>query len=574
MEKKSVGSFALVLHSHLPYVVGHGRWPHGMDWLNEAAAETYLPLLEACESLAAEGISPRFTVGLTPILCEMLASGTFQEEFRAYLDDKVRAAAADEAEFSRTGRKHLQSLAQMWREHYGRLGRQFDQQLQGDVLGAFRRLQDEGHIEIITCAATHGYLPLLCEDVSVQAQVKTAVRCHRRHFGRAPKGFWLPECAYRPAYRWVPPLAEGGEPRERKGVEEFLSENGIEFFIVDSHLLKGGEAIGVYIDRFDTLRQLWRQFESEYQPAPEKKERSPYEAHLVGVKPDKKPVGVLARDPKTGIQVWSGEHGYPGDGAFLDFHKKHFPGGLRYWGVTGPKADLADKKEYEPEKAQAQLAPQAIHFADLVEEVLREDKEQRGSPGLLVAPFDTELFGHWWFEGPQWLYRMRKELESRAVRCVTASEYLAERPPRVVVSLPEGSWGQGGFHYIWLNKWTEWTWKHVYRAERRMVELAGRYASDERPEVQRVLKQLARELLLLQSSDWQFLISTWSARDYAELRVGVHDEYFNLLAVLLEKAAAGEAFSPEDENLLQECERQDAVFADIEPKWWARLEYA
>ncbi|HEQ60707.1 MAG TPA: DUF1957 domain-containing protein, partial [Firmicutes bacterium] len=245
MNKANEGCFALVLHSHLPYVVAHGRWPHGMDWLNEAAAETYLPLLEACRRLVGEGISPRFTIGLTPILCEMLASDTFRSEFRAYLEDKVEAAAIDEKEFSRTGRARLEQLARMWREHYERLREQFEQ-LGGDVVAEFRRLQDEGHIEIITCAATHGYLPLLCEDISIQAQVKTAVQCHRRHFGRAPKGFWLPECAYRPAYRWEPPLPEGGEARERKGVEEFLSENGIEFFFIDSHLLKGGEAIGVY----------------------------------------------------------------------------------------------------------------------------------------------------------------------------------------------------------------------------------------------------------------------------------------------------------------------------------------
>lgn len=573
MNIENKGCFALVLHSHLPYVLSHGRWPHGVDWLNEAAAETYLPLLTVCEKLISEGISPRFTIGLTPILCEMLASDSFREEFRSYLTQKIESARVDEEEFRRTGRKQLLQLARMWKEHFSLLEKQFLEDLHQDILARFRSLQEQGHIELITCGATHGYFPLLSEDVSIQAQVKMGVRCHERHFGRRPRGIWLPECAYRPAYRWTPPLPEGGETYDRKGVEEFLSENGLEYFIVDSHLLKGGKAIGVYLDRFEALKHLWREFEAEYQPAPENREHSPYEPHLVGNKMDKKPVSVLTRDPQTGLQVWSGDCGYPGDGSYLDFHKKHYPGGNRYWKVTARGADMADKLEYDSQQALAQVDPQAIHFADLVTETLSGYQQEKKGQGILVAPFDTELFGHWWFEGTWWLYRMRKELESRPVRCVTGSEYLQEHPARLMVSLPEGSWGEGGFHYIWLNEWNRWTWKHVYQAEKQMVQLARQYATDDRPVVQRLLKQLARELLLLQSSDWQFLISTWSARDYAELRVGVHSEFFTLLAGLLEKAGKGTELTAEEHNLLKECEQKDLVFPDIDPRWWVEVEY-
>ncbi len=235
------GKLVLVLHSHLPYVLSHGRWPHGMDWIHEAAAETYMPVLQIMDRLIAEGISPKLTIGLTPVLSEMLADEVFKDDFESYLDQKITAAALDAEEFYRTedGRH---DLARMWEDFYGGMKEYFLVTLKRDIPGAFKRLQDEGHIEIITCAATHGYLPLLAEDTSVQAQVRLGVETYRKHYGRDPKGIWLPECAYRPAYEWTPPVEGAGGPRPRKGVEEFLAENGIKYFIVDTHLLRGGKS--------------------------------------------------------------------------------------------------------------------------------------------------------------------------------------------------------------------------------------------------------------------------------------------------------------------------------------------
>ncbi|MCH7922887.1 MAG: DUF1957 domain-containing protein [Nitrospinae bacterium] len=572
-----MGYFTFVLHAHLPYVVGHGRWPHGMDWLNEAAAETYIPLLNVLYALVDEGISPGVTMGLTPVLCEQLRDGTFITEFQEYLAMKMEAAVSDERHFAKIGDAPMLRQASIWRDTYQGLLRDFTERYGLDIVGAFSALQEAGHIEIITSGATHGYLPLLSQDCSIQAQVRQGIRSHERHFGRPPRGMWLPECAYRPGYPWKPPIAGfSDEPYPRKGVEEFLSENEIDYFIIDSHMLKGGRAIGVYISRFEALKQLWGQYEKSYQPLPEDVTKTPYEPFLVSSSlKSQRPVAVFTRDPETSIQVWSGDAGYPGDGSYLDFHKKRFPGGLRYWKVTSPKTDMADKEVYDYGAVEARLKENAFHFVGLVKGILSKHRSETGSPGILTAPFDAELLGHWWFEGPRWLYYVLKWLAADPeLELTTCGKYLERRPTETVISIPEGSWGEGGFHWIWLNERTEWSWRHIYAAEERMMKLAGDYADrTEDSYLQRVLKQAARELLLLQSSDWQFLISTWSAKDYAELRLALHAGDFNRLAAMAESFGRGKGLSEGDEAFLEACEARDKLFPDIDPQWWARLDY-
>ncbi|MDP2982086.1 MAG: DUF1957 domain-containing protein [Candidatus Latescibacter sp.] len=568
------GKLVLVLHSHLPYVIAHGKWPHGMDWINEATAETYIPFLKVMDRLISEGISPKITIGLTPVLSEMLADEAFKYEFQDYLTTKIEAAQADAREFTRIGDSSRYELAVLWEGYYSDVRTYFNDALKRDIVGAYRKKQDDGHIEIITCAATHGYLPLLGEDTAVQAQIKLGVATYRKHYGRQPLGIWLPECAYRPAYNWTPPVEGFGGPRLRKGVEEFLSENGIQYFIVDSHLLKGGRSIGVYLDRFEALKQLWKNFESQYKPVEEDTEKSSHRLYYASSAQGKSPVAFFTRDPDTGIQVWSGEHGYPGDGSYLDFHKKHYPGGHRYWKVTSAKSDLADKQVYEPENVHGRILENAHHFKNLVRSICLSEDFKDGYTPIVCAPFDAELFGHWWFEGPQWLYAVLKEISlDPELSAATMQECFEENPPQHIVSLPEGSWGQGGFHWIWLNDWTRWTWKHVYEDEKLMQEAAVKYADRTDEPAASLLKQLARELVLLESSDWQFLISTWSARDYAEMRFTQHHEDFLLLLKLLNKAADGEALSDEERESVKIIEERDKLFADIEPKWWAEVEY-
>lgn len=573
------GYASIVLHSHLPYVLAHGRWPHGTDWLCEAAAETYLPILKVINELISEGYHPKLTIGLSPVLCEQLADNSFKDEFVSYVTTKIKAARHDIEEFTRYGQQQMLENARSWEKWYSSALAHFNA-IGQDILFEFKRLQDDGHLEIITCGATHGYYPLLSRDESLQAQTKGAVANYIRHFGRKPRGIWLPECAYRPRYEWTSPVPVGGAPLTyfRKGADEFLSENGLDFFIIDSPLLKGGKSAGVYIDQFEALKLLWGQFEKSYHPRPEEADKTPREVYLVSsVTEGKKPTAIFTRDPETGLLVWSGEHGYPGDGNYLDFHKKRFPGGLRYWAVTSPKSDLADKVEYHYETAVGRTLENSGHYVAQITDTLVEYKKSSGREGILVAPYDAELFGHWWFEGPLFLKEVLRQLSTSSDVALTfLSEDLDRRKPTRVVSIPEGSWGQGNHHYIWLNDENAWTWKHIYECEARMCQLARWW--QEHPgkqdfQLKDLLQQLARELMILSASDWQFLISTWAARDYAELRLAEHYADFKRIAQMVDKKITGQPISEGEWTFFADCKARDVLFPELDIEWFARVEF-
>jgi len=576
---KSLGSFTFVLHSHIPYVLDHGVSPHGTDWLSEAAVETYLPLLETCHRLIQEGISPQITLGLTPVLVEQLIDPDFQDEFEQYLKTKIELAKRDQEQFKSDGSYHLAYLARYWEDWYTKSLAQFLDWHSRDIVGAFKKLQDDGHIEIITSSATHGYSPLLSQDSTVRAQIGTGVESYRRVFGKQPRGYWLPECAYRPRYEWAAPALIPGEsaktPVLRKGVDEFLAEFGIEYFFADSHLLKGKmRGGGVYADKFSALSELWKQFEKQF--ISEKEAFSPYYSYVVNSsgEPMAK-LSVFARDPATGIQVWSGEHGYPGDEWYLEFHKKHVYKdsktlGLRYWRISTDKADIAGKGIYEPHRAERQAKIHADHFVGLVHSVLAE--QAPAGDGILCSTYDTELFGHWWFEGPQFLYHVIKAMsQSTLINRTTCSGYLDEHPNNnVQVSLPEGSWGEGGFHYIWLNDETAWAWKDIYAAEAEMLDITEKYGKEEK--YQRLLKQAARELLLLSASDWPFCISSGGAKDYSALRIRNHGDNFWAIASLVRRLAeTGKELSVGDWKNIAECETRDRVYEDIDLHYFAQV---
>lgn len=564
-----IGRFSFVLHTHLPYVINHGMWPHGMDWLNECAAESYIPVLNTLNRLKNEGFHPHLTLGITPVLTEQLRDPTFIDAFLNYIQIKIDAALHDRDIFTQWNRPHLIELTHMWENHYKHIQTSFIETYKKDIVGGFKDLQDQGLIEVITGPATHGYLPLIKTDANIQAQIATGVRVYQKHFGRDPIGIWLPECGYRPGYKWKPPVGKDQKSYSRKGVEEFLSENGIKYFIVDTHLLMGGEAVGVYAARFKALEMLWETFKKQYKPEPVKTEKSPYDVYLVGSNPAIEPVAVFTRDPKTSVQLWSAEHGYPGDGCYLEFHKKNFPGGLRYWRITSRKSSLGDKWEYEPDKVPARLDENAGHYKDVIKGVLQDHFKKTGQPGIIVGCYDTELFGHWFFEGPEFLYRVLKWVEmDPELELTTCGAYLEKFPPSTIVKLPEGSWGEGEGHWIWLNEWTVWTWEKVYECEEIMIDLANKYSKTTDQQLQNILKQTAREVLLLQSSDWQFLISTWSARDYAENRCAEHYNRFKRLANMAKTYGNREKVDEGDWIYLGQLEREDCLFKDIDLSCW------
>jgi 1,4-alpha-glucan branching enzyme len=558
---KPVGAFTFVLHSHLPYVRMAGRWPHGEEWIHEAASETYVPLLNTLYDLKAEGVEFRLTVGLTPVLVEQLADPDVQDHLDIYLDEKIAAARGDIGRFEEADDPHMAYLARYYVDLFEGVKRSFDERFGRDIVGAFGKLQDEGLIEIITSSATHGYLPLLGRDSAVYGQIKVGVEAYKRHFGQAPRAIWLPECAYRPAY-----ITDEGTMRP--GLERFLADLGIELFFSETHTIKGGQPVGVAAgDAIGPYGEIKRRYVVAIQQMIPPREASTYRPYYVSdttAGPDADEhsgVAVIGRDNRTGMQVWSAEWGYPGDYDYREFHKKDPISGMQYWRVTGARVDLSHKDAYHPDWAANKVGDHARHFAWLASDHLKRHHEEAGEYGIIAANYDTELFGHWWFEGVAWIGQVLRLLaDDPAVELVRASDFVERHEPGEVLHIPESSWGMGGTHWTWDNHDTHWMWGPIHSAEARMEALVERYP-DADGDTEATLNMAARELLLLQSSDWPFLVTTGQAREYAIRRFTRHVERFEALAASLE---AGRP----DRHLADELYEVDKVFPGIDYRWF------
>lgn len=516
--------FVLALHSHLPYVLHHGRWPHGSVWLSEAALDTYLPLIESLQRFEHDGVAAPMTVGITPVLANQLAHPSFVSEFEAYMERRIEATASAPASLAATNDAALVPVAEFWRERLARMLALF-RRLNGDLIGALRDLESHGRLELITSAATHGFLPLLARDESVRLQVLVGAAEHRRLFGRAATGFWLPECAYRPA-------GDG-----RAGIDEHLAAAGFQYFFVDAHIVDAGSPLGY----------------PYAEPAAAGK-RSPYVAYRVG-SPGTQPrtLFALARDPAASAQVWSRGQGYPGDEWYLEFHKIRWPDGLRLWRVTGAHVDLGGKQRYEPAAAQQAVRNHAAHFVQLL------DKAAAHGANVVAAPFDAELFGHWWFEGVDFLTTVYRNLQQNGVHAVTAREHVAEaaRTPHPAVELATGSWGKAGDFSMWMNPQTEWMWQRLWALEQAYWTVAPKALWDSAR--RDILAQATREMLLAQSSDWPFIVSTGEAGDYATQRFDEHCTHAEDLVHALSRETIDAATTARVQSLAT----QDALFPDV-----------
>jgi 1,4-alpha-glucan branching enzyme len=572
---RPAGFLTFTLHAHLPYVVNHGTWPHGMEWLHEATAETYLPLLRVLKNLERDNIRFNCNLNLSPILLEQLSHHVFLAEFPKYLTRKIVAAREDEAFFLQSGDLHFAETARFWQRFFSEALEDFNR-FDRDLIAAFRHFNDTGLIDIITCGATHGYMPLLGTDESVRAQIRTAVDTHIRHFNKAPRGIWAPECGYRPAGSWSYPVPNAdGTPSppdfNRIGIEQALSESGIEFFFVDTHLVEESQRTPSPYELFSGRRSL--------DPSIERMTREPHRSLYQPYYVDgtygspaarQNAATIFPRDPRTGIQVWSGDTGYPGDGIYLDFHKKRWPGGHRYWRVTGSSVDMGDKKPYHPYEAAERTKAHAAHFVHLVYEALKSGFNDT-IPPILCSPFDAELFGHWWFEGPLWLEAIARNLHEyeSGIQLISCADYLDQYPRAGFIAMHEGSWGAEGNNQVWMNPETSWTYTHIYPAElyTRDVCTTGLWRGSALGK--RILQQLCRELLLLESSDWQFLITTGAARDYAEIRFLTHNDQFNEIKAIWQNFESTTSITETDETRLTEIELRDGVFPDVDPGLWA-----
>ena len=555
------GAFTFVLHSHLPYARQAGFWPHGEEWVHEAIAETYIPLLNALTDLAEEGVQYRITIGITPILAEQLADELIKDHFVQFASDRIEWSAADIQRFESAGDQALANLARFSNNWYTNNLRSYTERYNRDILGGFKKLQDRGLVEIATSAATHGYLPLLSRDSSIWGQLQTGVTSYKRHFGRAPKAIWLPECAYRPAFE----EEENGKWVHRPGLESFLAAQNLEVFFSETHTVEGGAPVGKAAgEAIGAYGEVSRRYSVDLTAADIAQPGTTYLGYWVGDAPGK--VAVLGRNNRTSQQVWSGTFGYPGDSWYREFHRKDGVSGMQYWRIGGPGVDLGEKPVYEPDRAAERVADHARHFVGMVEDLLQRFNEDSGKYGIIASNYDTELFGHWWFEGVDWIKQVLRGLAaSEHADLTTASRYIEQHAPERVLALPESSWGMGGNHFTWMNVDTRWMWGPINEAEQEMEALVDAQPNATGDQL-RVLNQAARELLLLESSDWPFLVTTGQAKEYAEKRFTEHTDRFHWLAGIAKRNGALTAAERQE---LEEMEERDNPFPQIDYRQFA-----
>ena len=532
------GHLALVLHAHLPFV-RHPEHPRFLEenWLFEAITETYIPLLQVMEKWQRDGMQMRLTFTLTPTLCAMFQDPLLQERYTRYLDELLELT---EKEIQRTlWEKPFHQLAQFYHRRFRAIA-DYYRDCQGDLVGAFRKLQDSGLLEIAMCAATHALLPLLAQHPpSLRAQILVGRDQYRNCFGREPRGIWLPECAY------------------SDGIEAILREASLAWFIVDSHGL------------------------TQARPRPR------YGLFAPILTPNG--VAVLGRDSASARQVWSRQEGYPGDSRYRDFYRDigfdleldylrpHLaaPGqrsftGIKYHRITGAGPT---KEVYCRDDALRAVDAHAAHFLTArIDQIHRLAGVMQRTP-LVVSPYDAELFGHWWYEGPEFLdlFVRKAYFDQKTFTFVTPSEFLRQHPTHQVASPASSSWGEAGYYQMWLNEKNEWIYPHLRAAQERMTDLARQFggphvppATEPGPLVLRALRQAARELLLAQASDWPFILQTGTSPDYARKRVTEHLQRFGKIHTQILQGQIDPAW-------LADIEVRDNLFAEVDLRYWNPL---
>jgi 1,4-alpha-glucan branching enzyme len=517
------GYLTLLLHAHLPYV----RHPEHEDfleenWFFEAMTETYLPLFLVLDRLLEDGIDFRISLSLTPTLASMMLDPLLQARYVRRLERSIELA---EKEVARTaGDPTFHPLARFYQRRFLEMRDAFVNRYHKDLVAALARFEQTGKVEILASAATHGYLPLLSVNESaVRAQIGIGVGHYHQLFGRSANGFWLPECGYYP------------------DVDEILRENAMRYTVLETHGLTRAS------------------------------ERPRYGVYA----PILCPSGVAAfgRDPDSSRQVWSSEVGYPGDFVYREFYRDigfdrdldyiapyiHPDGirtdtGIKYYRITGKEAS---KEPYVPEWAERKAAQHAAHFLSERIKQVRTLASGMDRKPIVVAPYDAELFGHWWFEGPRWLdYLIRSiALDQSSLRLVTLSEYLDEHTSNQIATPSLSSWGREGFNEMWLNGANDWIYPHLHAGAEAMEKMSSAY-SDADALARRALDQAGRELLLAQSSDWAFMMASGDMKEYATRRTKTHLLRFHQLSRQIESGTI-------DESRLQSIELEDNLFPAI-----------
>ena len=521
------GYLALILHAHLPFIRNtDSQKTLPENWLYEALTETYIPLLDMMERLTAQGVSFKLTLNISPPLISMLSDPLIQKKYQKHLEKMIELS---EKEISRTeNNPELNKLAYMYKQLFQKSLEIFHHKYNNYLLTGFKKLQEKGNLELITSAATHGYLPLMYTREAINAQIKTGIQTYKQAFDRHPEGIWLPECAFNPK------------------LDPILERNNIRFFIGATHAVLHADP-----------RPRYGVYAPIYTP---------------------QGIACFGRDYESSKQVWSGNEGYPGDYDYREFYrdigydleydyvepylpaKERSPLGIKYYKITG---DTDDKALYNPEKAREKAAEHAGNFMFNRQQQVNYLAGIFDRKPIITAPYDAELFGHWWFEGPQWLEFLLKKIhyDQNEIKTITPSEYLKEYKENQISMPPESSWGYKGYHEVWLNGSNSWIYRHLHEAELLMKEMVNKFLHLENKQNihYRTLNQMARELMLAQSSDWAFIMKTGTMVDYATFRTKKHlNNFFELARHLEEKNA-----SP---DLLETLENKNNLFPEVDFK--------
>jgi 1,4-alpha-glucan branching enzyme len=510
------GEFALVLHTHLPWLGNHGVWPVGEEWLFQAWGHSWLPITDVLLRLAEDGHREVLTLGVTPMVAAQLADERLAGDMGTWLGGQMWRA--EEQRWHWWLDEEVQALSHHhWAHHQHLLELHEQVQADGGLLAVWAGLEEQGVIELLGGPATHPYLPLVRDQTTIDAQLAVGLEAHERWSGRRPRGIWVPELGYRPAGPvgdpTVEPLAVEGDGTptlrpsgvELPGLEEAYARAGIGHVLVDAPTLiraAGGA------DRDWTVRPS----------VPDVAEDSPDEIVRDGVRIGDSEVVAFARDLAVAYRVWAPTTGYPGDDWYRDFHTQGSFGAHRSHRVTGQDVPWRDKAVYDPAAAVARTAD---HVDDL-HGLLREVLDPRPG-GVVVAAYDTELFGHWWYEGPRWLEGLlRRVAADPTLRTTTLASRADRQPPSRRLDLPESSWGYGKGHASWVTSATRPMWQRLEE-----LEVSARAAVASAPDGplspdDSRLVQLARELAQLRCSDWPFMVTRGNSPEYAHDRIDHH----------------------------------------------------
>lgn len=474
------GLFTLVLHTHLPWLAHHGRWPVGEEWLYQSWAAAYLPLLQVLAALADENRHRLITLGMTPVVNAQLDDPYCLNGVHHWLANwQLRAEEAASVRYARQSKsadypsctpealrafgirecadaaRALDNFATRWRHG-------------GSPL--LRGLIDAGTVELLGGPLAHPFQPLLAPRLREFA-LREGLADAQLRLAHRPKGIWAPECAYAP------------------GMEVDYATAGVSHFMVDGPSLHGDTALGRPVGKTDVV--------------------------------------AFGRDLQVSYRVWSPKSGYPGHAAYRDFHTYDHLTGLKPARVTGRNVPSEQKAPYDPERADRAVDVHVADFVDVVRNRLLSESERIGRPAHVIAAFDTELFGHWWYEGPTWLQWVLRALPAAGVRVGTLSDAIADGFVGDPVELPPSSWGSGKDWQVWsgakvadlvqLNsEVVDTALTTIDKALAQTASLDGPLPRDH------VADQILRETLLTVSSDWPFMVSKDSAADYARYRAHLH----------------------------------------------------